>query len=237
MPESRPIDELPASAFIAAMESLRLSDNDHSMLRVNYSAPNSTLTATQMARQLGYSKYGAANLHYGKLGNRIATELGVQLDNGVLALVTMDWPYGECEWTMRPQIREAITDMGIVTPVADWAASTETSHEPHLVLEGTAYSVTVNAYERNSAARRTCIAHHGPQCAVCNFSFQNAYGNVAADFIHVHHLKALAEIGREYMLDPVADLRPVCPNCHAVIHLRQPPYSIEEVQAFLNNPG
>jgi predicted HNH restriction endonuclease len=43
----------------------------------------------------------------------------------------------------------------------------------------------------------------------------------------------LSEIGGEYIVDPVADLRPVCPNCHAVLHRRIPAYSIEEVRVFL----
>jgi hypothetical protein len=35
--------------------------------------------------------------------------------------------------------------------------------------------------------------------------------------------------GEEYEVDPVKDLRPVCPNCHAMIHRRSPPLSIEEI--------
>jgi predicted HNH restriction endonuclease len=31
----------------------------------------------------------------------------------------------------------------------------------------------------------------------------------------------------------VRDLRPVCPNCHATLHHREPPYSLEEVRQFL----
>jgi|ERR1700734_3962751 len=52
-------------------------------------------------------------------------------------------------------------------------------------------------------------------------------------FIHVHHLRQLSDIRKEYLVDPIKDLRPVCPNCHAVLHLRNPAYSIEDVLAFL----
>jgi predicted HNH restriction endonuclease len=45
----------------------------------------------------------------------------------------------------------------------------------------------------------------------------------------------LASIGKEYVVNPVKDLRPVCSNCHAVIHLRQPPYSIDEVKHMLQS--
>ena len=59
------------------------------------------------------------------------------------------------------------------------------------------------------------------------------YGTVAEQLIHVHHLKPLHEIEAGYEVDPIKDLRPVCPNCHAVIHRHKPPYTIEAVQGFL----
>lgn len=101
--------------------------------------------------------------------------------------------------------------------------------------EGAQYQVTVNAYERDPRARRQCIAHYGTRCVICGFSFGAVYGEVAEDFIHVHHVRPLAEVGAEYIVDPVADLRPVCPNCHAVIHLRKPAFSIQEVVALLRH--
>ena len=33
--------------------------------------------------------------------------------------------------------------------------------------------------------------------------------------------------------DPLKDLVPVCPNCHAVIHLRTPPYTPKETRRML----
>jgi len=49
----------------------------------------------------------------------------------------------------------------------------------------------------------------------------------------VHHLKALSEIGEEYTLDPVRDLRPVCPNCHAMIHRKSESLSIENLRQLI----
>jgi predicted HNH restriction endonuclease len=68
---------------------------------------------------------------------------------------------------------------------------------------------------------------------VCSVDFGTLYGPLAEGFIHVHHLVPLAIIGKEYQIDPIADLRPVCPNCHAVIHLRTPPLAIYEAKALL----
>ncbi len=53
------------------------------------------------------------------------------------------------------------------------------------------------------------------------------------NFIHIHHLVELSTIKRSYQVDPVKDLRTVCPNCHAMIHKRRPAYSIEEIKTVL----
>ena len=98
--------------------------------------------------------------------------------------------------------------------------------------EGAVRQVLVNAYERNSVARSLCIAHYGTSCAVCGFNFGKMYGAIAEGYVHVHHLRQLSAIGAEYQIDPIKDLRPVCPNCHAVIHLRTPPLSIKEAKAL-----
>lgn len=124
---------------------------------------------------------------------------------------------------------------------AEWerVTSGSTGHPEEFAIrprdyrEGELRRVYVNAYERNLAARARCIARYGFQCAACGMRFLERYGNVAEHLIHVHHLRPLSDIRREYDLDPIRDLRPVCPNCHAVIHLRNPPYTIEEVQQLL----
>ncbi|MBZ5644377.1 MAG: hypothetical protein LAO19_16600 [Acidobacteriia bacterium] len=100
-------------------------------------------------------------------------------------------------------------------------------------LEGATRKVLVNAFERDPRACQRCIDVYGTNCFICGFSFGSVYGKVAEGFIHVHHLRELAEIRKEYLVDPIRDLRPVCPNCHAVLHCRKPAYSIEEVKKFL----
>lgn len=99
--------------------------------------------------------------------------------------------------------------------------------------EGTVRQVIVNAYERNPAARQACVEHHGTSCAVCGFNFGAKYGKIGAGFIHVHHLKPLASIKEGYDVDPINDLVPVCPNCHAMLHRHTPPFSAEELAALI----
>ena len=99
--------------------------------------------------------------------------------------------------------------------------------------EGAKKQVRVNAYERNPKARAACLKHYGYDCAVCGFNFESKYGTLGKEFIHVHHLKPLALTDGEYKLDAVADLRPVCPNCHAMLHRGEVVLSIEELRAKL----
>lgn len=105
--------------------------------------------------------------------------------------------------------------------------------EVQTVFEGARRSVQVNVYERDPNARRRCIEKWGCACAVCHFDFGDRYGELGRGFIHVHHLKPLGEVREGYKLDPVADLRPVCPNCHAMLHRRKPALSIQELLGYL----
>ncbi len=91
----------------------------------------------------------------------------------------------------------------------------------------------MNVYERSAKARQACIARYGVDCFICGFNFNSVYGDAGDGFIHVHHLKPLSEVGEKYELDPVEDLRPVCPNCHAMIHRRIPAYTIEEMKELI----
>lgn len=100
--------------------------------------------------------------------------------------------------------------------------------------EGAARKISVNAYERNAEARRKCINKWGHNCAVCRFRFDLHYGPLGKGYIHVHHLRPLSSVDGEYQIDPVTDLRPVCPNCHAMLHRRSPPLSIDELQLIVD---
>ncbi len=99
--------------------------------------------------------------------------------------------------------------------------------------EGAVQKVLVNRYERDAEARAKSIKHHGLKCQVCSFDFEKVYGAIGAGFIHVHHNVPLSDIGKEYVVDPVVDLKPVCPNCHAMLHKRVPPYTIEELREIM----
>ena len=101
--------------------------------------------------------------------------------------------------------------------------------------EGGKQKITVNAYERNPRARQACIEHHGTTCCVCGFDFSAVYGDPGKGFIHVHHVIPLSDIGKKYEVDPIEDLRPVCPNCHAMIHKGGITYKIEDIKKMIQH--
>jgi 5-methylcytosine-specific restriction protein A len=105
--------------------------------------------------------------------------------------------------------------------------------EPQSFPEGTREQITVNAYERDPKARDLCIQHFGVSCYVCEFDFEESYGELGRNFIHVHHLTPFSTASGERTTDPRMDLRPVCPNCHAMLHRTTPPMPIGELKRLL----
>ncbi len=100
--------------------------------------------------------------------------------------------------------------------------------------EGHVKTITVNLYERNSKARKQCLDKYGYKCAICGFDSEKVYGEKFKNKIHVHHKKALSEIGEEYEVNGEEHLIPVCPNCHMIIHLKENgTYDIEEMKTFI----
>ncbi len=103
-------------------------------------------------------------------------------------------------------------------------------------LEGSVSKVLVNIYERDRNARQQCIEYYGVNgfnCQICGFNFERVYGEIGKGFIHVHHLRPLSKIGNEYRVNPITDLIPICPNCHAMIH-RYGLTSIEELKFLIS---
>ncbi|MDU1436723.1 MAG: hypothetical protein E6928_26370, partial [Citrobacter freundii] len=69
-------------------------------------------------------------------------------------------------------------------------------------IEGATKSITINAYERDPAARRACIAYHGAVCQCCGFDFEKTWGEHGKGFIHVHHIRPLRTLGPDYQGSP-----------------------------------
>ncbi|MCZ2342129.1 MAG: HNH endonuclease [Bacteroidales bacterium] len=233
----------PAAAdYVRGLTAIRsLVRDDHlRAFRVHYAAENRAASAKQIAALVdidgGWAIVNVSSL-YGKLGHALCDELGIQPElqpdfkHRWWSVWSRGWSTrGGFVWQMLPQVADAFEQLGWVQPESQFPDEVP----PGLAFtEGAVRQVTVNAYERSREAVSRCKATHGTDCAVCGFSFGAMYGVVAEGYIHVHHLRPLSEVGGAYVVDPVEDLRPVCPNCHAVLHLGGRCRSIEEVRQLL----
>ena len=206
------------------------------LLHALYDAPNCEATATDLANALGYDNFPPVNALIGKLGKRIANHLNIKNPSGsgwwqVIANGE-DRDIG-FTWWLKDNLFDALVDLNLLQEI-EVTTYPDTLHPNEEYLEGSKKTITVNSYERNTIARNNCIAHYGAKCSVCNIDFSKTYGEIGKGFIHVHHLIELSNIGKEYKVHPIKDLRPVCPNCHAMLHQKKPAYTIEELIDMIN---
>jgi predicted HNH restriction endonuclease len=99
--------------------------------------------------------------------------------------------------------------------------------------EGERQRVYLSKIERDPALRKMAISIHGTRCFACDMSFGERYGATAKEFIHIHHKHPLSLTQGPTAVDARLDLAPLCPNCHAVVHLGQKLLSINEVRQLM----
>ncbi len=153
--------------------------------------------------------------------------------------VVIDWGPGARSWAQWATLEKdkEIIEMPVQAVSRPQASLAEEILHDSSYSEGAVTRILVNRYERDAAAREACIARYGVMCHLCGFVFADFYGEIARDLIHVHHLRPISDVGSDYQINPVEDLRPVCPNCHAVLHRRDPPYSLDEVRQSVKKNG
>ena len=225
--------------YIDGLSHIQPDEREKQVLCSQYSSRHMTVKASELAVLAGFKSHCTVNSIYGRFGHRLCDRLGIDPDDGSGSERNRWWSIwsdgflttGGFYWRMHKEVASALETLG-------WIQYRLASVPPKTVgsmnlYEGGIRQVTLNAYERNRDARAACISHYGCRCSVCDLSFADTYGNAVENFIHVHHIHPLSERKSRYHVDPVGDLRPVCPNCHAVIHMRKPAYSIEEVKQMI----
>lgn len=237
-------EPVSANEYAVALEAAEaeIKEKQFEMLRAQYGTPSQAVTASELASLVGYDHFLPVNSLYGRLGRLLAEELEQRpkKQSGKSKHWWSVLSAGESTnrgfvWKMHPQLAEALEELGWVEGEEQVLPEEISSSSTDSFREGMVREVRVNAYERSSSARRRCIEHYGCQCYVCGFEFEERYGEAGQGLIHVHHEEPLAKVGQEQKVDPIDDLKPVCPNCHAIIHRRDPPYSVSEVQAMLRD--
>lgn len=202
---------------------------DRQVLLALRDAPHHAATAGELTQRLGLKSVVQVNAAMGRLGAELCTALGRSpaappVQGGRL------W-----QWVAHGQL---VKGRGFVWQLREELALSLLSCQ-NLGLsdggwtEGRVVEAILSRPERNPRARDACIQAHGSGCVVCGFDFGAAYGPEAQGLIHVHHLVPLHTRSMEHRVDPVHDLRPVCPNCHLVLHQTDPPRSIDAVRTML----
>ena len=100
-----------------------LPDSYVLMLKAHYKAPNQTITSTQLAAACKFHNYNAAVLHYGTLGAKLYELMPINLPthkDGTPIYAFMLATEGEggqdkseWEWKMRPEVAQAIEQLGL----------------------------------------------------------------------------------------------------------------------------
>ncbi|ESY89298.1 HNH endonuclease [Mesorhizobium australicum] len=208
----------------------------HDVLEHLTQRPFSTLQFIKKLAQRHPSKWRAIEEEYGAGGigakthfsaySRVAHTLAKFARKGLLA--KLDYQPAPRGWGS-PNIRYWTDQPGSVGQLFPDEVGDEDGF-----WEGARTKVFVNAYERNVEARAACLRHFGLACVACGEDFGRKYGAHGQGFIHVHHLVPLKKIGREYQVKPTKHLRPVCANCHAMIHRREPMLTIEQLKELLD---
>jgi hypothetical protein len=102
--------------------------------------------------------------------------------------------------------------------------------------EGAVKDGISSSLERSRFNRALCLAFHGYDCTACGLNMRETYRGLKNDFVHVHHLNPVAAAGITKP-DPIRDMVPLCPNCHAVAHLKNPPYTVQEIKQMIKGDG
>ena len=191
-----------------------------------YNFPEFKAPAGQVGKILGYKGKNTAGPLNSEIGN-YAKRIAKYYDINFTARNSKKYKFWDLffngfdetdffYWQLRNELRLALEETGLTGEVV-FPEEIELD-EQVLLKEGIKKTIVVNTYERNPKARKTCIEHWKAICSVCNLDFQEKYGEIGKGFIHVHHLTPISEIGKKYQIDPINDLRPVCPNCHSMLH-------------------
>ena len=110
-----------AEEFAEALAAAKPTPNELAMLQWHYGAPQKTLTAAKLSELMEWGGQ-SANSHYGKFADRVASFLD-WVPNGedrywvtmkVSCLVIGSRPADQYEWTLRPQVANALDELGWV---------------------------------------------------------------------------------------------------------------------------
>src|SRR5690606_10429469 len=211
------------------------------ILQIMYSYEDHKASASEIGRILGHNGKNTSspvNSEIGNWGKRLVKQYPVRFtkrEDGTERKWDVFFDGWQERyffiWKIKSELVKALQEAGLT---GEELYPEEIPLQDQVVLtEGQKKIIIVNSYERNPKARQKCIEYWKALCAVCGFDFEQTYGDLGKGFIHVHHFILISDMVKNYQIDLVNDLRPVCPNCHSMIHKTDPPLTIEELKEQL----
>ena len=214
-------------------------EDDIKVLKLIYDNPNHEMMASEISEQLQMKHYGVINLQIGRFSKRIIDNYKINppmRNNNEIRYWHIPFlgyeKDGKCPWILRPELVKAM-EIKFQSKKNEIYYTEEIIENEKVIKEGSLKQVYINCYERNKRARDKCLDHFGYKCIICDFDFEKIYGPIGKNKIHVHHKKQLSEIKKNYQVDPIDDLCPVCPNCHLIIHSTKKSFTIEEMKNII----
>jgi len=140
---------LPTVAeYVTAFRAIEpeITEKQHEMLRVHHAAPARTMSATRLAEAVGFENFNGVNLQYGKLADKLARQLALDLADHVhvgILVEFVDPGHAANEhwlWVMRPNVAQALEDLG-------WAPRVSHLLYPDLALESQRDEATVDVFD------------------------------------------------------------------------------------------
>ena len=134
---------------------------------------------------------------------------------------------------------EALADFPLdasIPPLKDIEGGTEiVVLDENIITEGQLSTRSVSYRTRSRQLRDAAVDHYTRNgkipCAACSFDFRLAYEDIGLGYIQIHHLEPISFGGeRELPLEEaILRVRPLCANCHVMVHRRDPWLSIENL--------
>ncbi|HHQ4705639.1 HNH endonuclease [Aeromonas hydrophila] len=76
-------------------------------------------------------------------------------------------------------------------------------------------------FKRNKKLVLDAKKTYGYNCQICDFNFEEKYGELGFEFIECHHINPLSERDLD-LPTTIEDVRVVCSNCHKMLHKTSP---------------
>ncbi len=113
-----------------------------------------------------------------------------------------------------------------------------------IVREGARVRTEGEIATRSAKLREAAIQHYSASgtiaCSACGFDFGEFYGEIGRGFIEIHHTKPIVAYEDEdvemTIKKALGNVRPLCSNCHRMVHRRRGSLlSIEELRRLAPN--